>query len=329
MIGDLWLLYRERIVAAALLAALNAGLLVAVVRPAREAAAARRTGEARVAADARARDAAVAAHAALAETGRQADAFLATFPARTALLPVTTRIQGAARRLGLAVPAMDYRPEMRAAAGQPLDRTVIAVRVEGPYGAVRRLLHEVEQERSSLVVDAVALRGGRARGAVQMALDLSAYARLTVPIVAPPASAAAPAEVPPFLATLVDRARPAYPPERRNLFATRSSVAVPRLRPAPPSAPPAIAAATPAPLPVATVPSPPAPDLRLLGTSGGAAGLRAFVSAAGEVLVLRRGDRVGAGYVVKEIAPERLVLRSADGTREMTLSLGEGARHAP
>ncbi len=149
---------------------------------------------------------------------------------------------------------------------------------------------------------------------------------------------AIPADVPRFRQELLDLPVPPYQTETHNLFGS----------PPPPPPPPApVVRPAPTPIPVATpVPTPPAPppppppdpffeeakQYRLLGTARGAQGAQAFLVKGPDLVIVRANDRVGTRYVVKEIREEALTLGSAEGDKEVVLTLSpatDGRRPAP
>ncbi len=112
-----------------------------------------------------------------AESRKQVEAFVASFPPRAEILAVTDRIQAVAAEFDVTVPAVEYRPDARPTEEAPLTRVTIAMNVEGPYRELRRLLHALERQRNHLVIERAALRKRSGESGVQLALELSAYFR--------------------------------------------------------------------------------------------------------------------------------------------------------
>ncbi len=177
MIRDLLPIFRRRLVALGVLALVNVGLFVAVLRPAAEWRSDRAAALARLDARLRALDAEERTRAAVATSRSQADAYEAGFPPRTEILAVTNRIQRVAEQFAVTVPAIDYRPATKGAEESPLTRVAIVMSVEGPYREVRRFIYEMEQLRRYLVIEKVSLRGRPGAGKIQLALELAAYFR--------------------------------------------------------------------------------------------------------------------------------------------------------
>lgn len=108
----------------------------------------------------------------------QADAYWDEFPERNQLVRVSGELTRLAGTLGLKMPAVSYQPEPMQEV--ELLRVRLTLAVEGPYGQVRRFLHELEKRRRYLVVERMGLaeqRGQAQASQVAMQLTLAGYFR--------------------------------------------------------------------------------------------------------------------------------------------------------
>ncbi len=111
-------------------------------------------------------------------TLEQAEAYREQFPERDRLVRVSGELARLASGLALKMPTVTYRPEEM----QDVDllRVRLTLGVEGPYGGVRRFLHELEKRRNYLVVERMGLaeqRGPAQASQVAMQLGLAGYFR--------------------------------------------------------------------------------------------------------------------------------------------------------
>ncbi|MGH7371222.1 MAG: hypothetical protein ACREJK_05195, partial [Candidatus Methylomirabilales bacterium] len=108
----------------------------------------------------------------------------------------------------------------------------------------------------------------------------------------------------------VERVRPPYEPEARNIFAS--------IEPSPPL-PSALAAPS--------VPPPPDPFLeeakrvRFLGFATGEGKMMAFVTYGSELLVVPETEVIGSQLRVKEVKEDGILVTSLDGKKEIRLGL--------
>ncbi len=112
------------------------------------------------------------------ETLEEVETYWGQFPERDGIVQVTRELTGIADSLGLRMPGITYQPEP--IKGVALLRVRLSLAVEGPYGGVRRFLHELEKRRQYLVVERMALteqRGQAQSRQVAMQLSLAGYFR--------------------------------------------------------------------------------------------------------------------------------------------------------
>ena len=117
-------------------------------------------------------------------------------------------------------------------------------------------------------------------------------------------------EMPRLKLARIERVRPPYEPESRNIFAS--------IEPSPP-APSALAAPS-APLP----PDPfleEAKRLRFLGFATAEGKMMAFVTYGGELLVVPETEVIGSQLRVKEVKEDGILVTSLDGKKEIRLGL--------
>lgn len=111
-------------------------------------------------------------------TLEQAEAYREQLPERNRLVRVGGELTRLAETLALKLPAVTYQPEPMK--DVELLRVRLTLGVEGPYGQVRRFLHELEKRRRYLVVERMALaeqRGQAHASQVAMQLTLAGYFR--------------------------------------------------------------------------------------------------------------------------------------------------------
>ena len=111
-------------------------------------------------------------------TLEQAEAYREQFPERDRLVRVSGELARLAGALALKMPAVTYHPEELQ--DVELLRVRLTLAVEGPYGGVRRFLHELEKRRNYLVVERMGLaehRGPAQASQVAMQLGLAEYFR--------------------------------------------------------------------------------------------------------------------------------------------------------
>lgn len=121
------------------------------------------------------------------------------------------------------------------------------------------------------------------------------------------------AEIPRLELSQLERARPAFEPETRNIFAL--------IEPSPAFPPTSQVATTP--------PVPPPPDpfveesrkIRFLGFAEADGRTTAFVSYDGEVLVVAQTEVFGGLFQVRKVDEDTLILNSTDGTKEVRLEM--------
>ncbi len=115
----------------------------------------------------------------------------------------------------------------------------------------------------------------------------------------------------------IERARPRFEPEVRNIFASID-------RPSFPSSPPAKPEAT------STLPPPPDPFLeeskkvRFLGYAEADGTTMAFIAYGNEALVVPETGVFAGRFRVKAVKEDAVILNSLDGTREVRLGLSPG-----
>ncbi|MFQ5801932.1 MAG: hypothetical protein ACE5JQ_03430 [Candidatus Methylomirabilales bacterium] len=121
----------------------------------------------------------------------------------------------------------------------------------------------------------------------------------------------------------IERVRPPFEPEFRNIFASIDhSSAFPS---SPPPKPEAASASAPPP------PAPPDPfieeakKVRFLGYAKADDRAMAFVAYGGEVLVIPEMEVFGGRFRVKEVKEDEVILSSLDGTKEVLVGLGPAA----
>lgn len=128
------------------------------------------------------------------------------------------------------------------------------------------------------------------------------------------------AEMPRLRLSQIQRVRPPFEPEIRNIFASidRSSLLA---RPKPTS---------PSPIPP---PSDPfvekAKRLRFIGYAKADDRTVAFVAYGNEVLVVPEAEVFGGQFRIKEIKEDAIIVSSLDGKKEVRLGLGPGPAGAP
>lgn len=163
---------------------------------------------------------------------------------------------------------------------------------------------------------------------------------VTAPSVRPPVRSAAtgkdrPAELPVeelrVRLEILERQAEPFPGIRRNLFGSLVIVAPPP--PPPPVLPPPVAA------PPIPVEAPLAEEVArqelarftYLGFLEKGKGKTIFLSGANELFLVKKGDRFGGKrqFLVKELAPDRLIIQQGDDPRPIVLSLVEQASLAP
>lgn len=125
------------------------------------------------------------------------------------------------------------------------------------------------------------------------------------------------AEIPRLQLSRLQRARPAFEPEARNIFASiESSPAFPSTLPGKPQ--------------IDATPSLPPPldpfveeskKIRFLGFAEADGRATAFVSYEGEVLVVAQREVFGGLFQVRGVDEDTLILNSTDGTKEVRLEL--------
>jgi len=160
--------------------------------------------------------------------------------------------------------------------------------------AVQRYRARVEPpvQRASVRHDRVAQRGERAPALRNRAKDRTETPRLKL--------------------ARVERVRPPYEPEARNIFASIGP------SPAFPSAPSAL----PAPPQLPDLFAEEAKSLRLLGYAHAEGKPMAFVAVGTEVVVVAERDVFGEKFRLKTVTEDGVVITSLDGSREITLGLG-------
>ena len=111
-------------------------------------------------------------------TLEQVEAYREEFPERNRLVQVGGELTRLAATLSLKLPSVTYQPEP--IKDVDLLRVRLTLGVEGPYGQVRRFLHELEKRRRHLVVERMGLaeqKGQASAGQVAMQLTLAGYFR--------------------------------------------------------------------------------------------------------------------------------------------------------
>ncbi len=123
-------------------------------------------------------------------------------------------------------------------------------------------------------------------------------------------------EMPRLKLARIERVRPPYEPESRNIFAS--------IEPSPPL-PSALAA--PSALSAPSAPPPPDPfleeakRLRFLGFATAEGKMMAFVTYGGELLVVPETEVIGSQLRVKEVKEDGILVTSLDGKKEIRLGL--------
>ncbi len=123
-------------------------------------------------------------------------------------------------------------------------------------------------------------------------------------------------EIPRLKLARIERVRPPYEPEARNIFAS--------IEPAPP-----LPSALAAPSGIAVAAPPPPPDLfaeeakrvRFLGFATAEGKMMAFVTYGSELLVVPETEVIGSKLRVKEVKEDGILVTSLDGKREIRLGL--------
>ncbi len=126
-------------------------------------------------------------------------------------------------------------------------------------------------------------------------------------------------KVPELQLSQVERVRPPFEPEVRNIFGS--------ITPVPSPTAPKTRAAT-----QAALPPPPPPDpfvveaktIRFLGFAEADGRATAFVTYGSEAFVVTEHEVFGNKFRVKQIEEDALILNSLDGTKEVRLGLGPG-----
>lgn len=95
--------------------------------------------------------------------------FGAAIPSRSEFTALIGEIFSLADRAGLVIDSIGYDP--KEIAGQNLLRYGFSFSVKGDYGQVKRFIHSLEQSERLIVIDDLALSGGKA-GAAQVELRL-------------------------------------------------------------------------------------------------------------------------------------------------------------
>ncbi len=106
---------------------------------------------------------------------RDVEEFARGYPPRSELVALIGRLTAVAKRHGLEIPAVDYRPSELKEAG--LTRVALSLGVEGPYAKIRRYLYELEGMRRDVVIERVSLRDPRGSADLQVQLQLALYVR--------------------------------------------------------------------------------------------------------------------------------------------------------
>ena len=126
-------------------------------------------------------------------------------------------------------------------------------------------------------------------------------------------------ETPRLKLARVERVRPPYEPESRNIFA---SIGPSPTFPSAPSAP-----AAPPQLPDLFAEE--AKRLRFLGFATAEGKMMAFVAYGNELLVIAETEAIGSQFRVKEIKEDAVIVSSLDGAKEVVLGLGSSAAPPP
>lgn len=121
-------------------------------------------------------------------------------------------------------------------------------------------------------------------------------------------------EVPELKLSRIERVRPPFDPEVRNIFGS--------ITPVPPPMPPK----------PQTAPPPPAPDpfleeaktIRFLGYAEADGKAMAFVALGDEAFVVVEREVFGSKFRVKQVEEDALIVSSLDGTKEIRLGLSPG-----
>jgi len=137
------------------------------------------------------------------------------------------------------------------------------------------------------------------------------------PVVAPRRQTKDRMEIPRLKLARIERVRPPYEPEARNIFAS--------IEPSPPlpsalASPSALAAlAAPPPLPDLFLEE--AKRLRFLGFATAEGKTMAFVTYGNELLVIAETEAIGSQFRVKEVKEDGILVTSLDGKKEIRLGL--------
>ena len=106
---------------------------------------------------------------------QEVEEFARGYPDRVDLVGIIGRLTKLVRSLALQVPAVTYHPSELKDVG--LTKITLVMGVEGSYGAIRRLLYELEGMRRFLVIERLALAGPKGGAALQGQLQLAVYVR--------------------------------------------------------------------------------------------------------------------------------------------------------
>lgn len=131
------------------------------------------------------------------------------------------------------------------------------------------------------------------------------------------------AEIPRLKLNRIERARPPFDPEVRNIFGSIDRSSLPSSLPATPQA-------------TAPPPTPPPPDpfreeakeVRFLGYAEADGKPIAFVAYGDEALVVPETEVFGSRFRVKSVKEDSLILTSLDGAKEILLRLRPGSAGA-
>jgi hypothetical protein len=94
-------------------------------------------------------------------------------PPQGSILAMTRRLTDQAHRLQLHVPSIKYQPVP--VPEEDLVRLAIQLDVEGPYGAIRRFLYELEGLQDPLMIEKLVLTNPRGTERLTLRLQLAAY----------------------------------------------------------------------------------------------------------------------------------------------------------
>lgn len=120
-------------------------------------------------------------------------------------------------------------------------------------------------------------------------------------------------EVPQLKLSRIERVRPPFDPEVRNIFGL--------ITPVPPPTPPKPQAAPPSPPPDPFLEE--AKTIRFLGFAEADGKAMAFVAYGDETLVVTEQEVFGSKFRVRKVQEDTLILGSLDGTREVRLGLSQ------